>query len=239
MLDCLQKKLRSRRGISVLTVIMLVLVLIMAVVISIPTVQYYKRRADAIGCATGLDTARRQLAAHVMATDSINSVEDAKKFVGYVMDGWDDLCPGGGNIYIVERKNDDFPMDLVCGMHGSDAKQRTRLNASWVKDQIEEALRKAKEKGDQRLTSITLTLNGEEVEALLTDDVTGWRRGSSSTTGLNGTMIRYGVAGYGIFGKEYHRSYGSLCYLSFVDDLYCANWSSIDGWTGSSYGISG
>ena len=239
MLVFIRDKVRSRRGISLLLVIMLILVLIMVVVISIPTVQYYKRRSEAIGCATALDTARRQLAAQVMGTDNIKSAKDAKKFVGYVMDGWDDLCPGGGNIYIVDRKNDDFPYDLVCGMHGADAKQRTRLNAQWVKEQIEDAVQKAKEKGNERLTSVAFTLNGEEIEALLTDDVTGWRRGSSSTSGLNGTMVRYGLAGYGTFGKDYHRSEGSLCYVSFVDDLYCANWSSIDGWTGDSYGVYG
>lgn len=240
MLGRCQKKLHCRRGISLLVVIMLVLVAAMLVVVSIPVVRYYRKRSEAIGCATALDTAKRELLAEYMATDNIKTLKDAKKHVQYVMDGWDDLCPGGGNIYVAERENQEPPFELVCGLHGSDKQELTRLNASWVKEQIEAAVVTAKKRGNTSLTSVTLQLNGEEIIALLTENITGWKWGSSATKGLEGTMVRYGLAGYGDFARsDYKVSEGSLCYLSFVDENYCANWSSIDGWTGNSYGVYG
>ena len=60
-------------------VVLLILVLIMVVVISIPTVQYFMRRSEELGCGTALDTARRQLATAYMSAGGFRSVDEAKE----------------------------------------------------------------------------------------------------------------------------------------------------------------
>lgn len=231
-------KLRDRSGASrLIIVILLVLVFVMTIVISIPTVQYFIRRSEELGCGTALDTARRQLATAYMSSGGFKSVDEAKEVVTYVMDGWEDLCPGGGNIYIVDQPGDEMPYGLVCGMHDKDAKRRTRLNASWVLDQLREALRQSKLAGNPAPESIPLTLNGENLEVLLTDKKTDWKRGTSSTHGVEGTVVRYGISGIGDFEPTYYAvPAGDICYLSFADEHYCANWSSRGSWSGDSYG---
>lgn len=230
-----QKKARQA-GISRFIFILIALVIILAIIVTIPLILYYRSQSKAIGCYAALDTARRQ-AADKFIIDGFNNAEEVKEWVGYVMNGWDDLCPGGGNVYVVEDDDSEMPWRLVCGMHGEDKKECCRLNASWALDRVKEAVKEASDKGEPAPEKIELKLNGETLTVTFTKAETNLRRGTSSTSGYDGTVAFYSVAGDGGFTRETGAKAGAVCYFSFADPDNCANWYYGEGWTGTAYSI--
>ena len=235
----MEKRIRSKlhqiRGIARLVVILTVLALVLIAAALYPVIQHYRFRADALGCLAGLDTARRQLAAEYLFEGENSSAEEARDYVGFVMAGWDDLCPGGGTTYIVPKDDSELAWDVVCGLHGQDRKQCTRLNAEHVLQQLREELHTAQVLGTTYPESMTVTLHHKPLEALITEEDTGLRRGTRATVGATGTLVSYAIAGYSDFGTGRGVPVGEISWFSYADEEHCANWSAWGGWTGDSY----
>lgn len=236
----LQQKLRGGRGVSRLVFVLLVLVIVLAVVVMIPGYRRYQRMGHTVACATALDTARRQLAAEYMFNGWENgSAKEAKRLVTQVMNGWDDLCPEGGTVYIVYNAGDkvdtDLAWDVVCGLHGSDKKLCTRLNSDYVLDQLREALQRERLLGNDYPEKLGFTLHGKSYTALLVDEETGLKRGTDLTLGYSGIVAFYGLKGHSDFGADSSADAGEIFYFSYADEKHCATWRSDDGWTGDSY----
>lgn len=227
-------RIGNRRGISRFVFILLILLLVMIIVVSIPLVMYYRSQSKKIGCYAALDTARRQMADKYLI-DGFKNAEEVKEWVGFVMNGWDDLCPGGGKIFVVPDKDSEMPWRLVCGMHGDDKKECCRLNASWVLDQVRQAVKTAADNNEPLPEKIPLKLNGETLEVMLTEVESGLRRGTSITSGYSGTVAFYGVSGNGEIGTNTEAKPGEVCYLSFADPDYCANWKYKSDWSGTAF----
>ena len=223
-----------KKGISRFVFILIIAVVVMSILVSIPIILYYRSQSKKIGCYAALDTATRQMTDKYLI-DGFKSKKEVKEWVGYVMNGWDDLCPGGGNVYVIYDKNAEMPWRLVCGMHGDDKKECCRLNAEWVLDQVKEAVKQAADDGLGLPESIDLSLNGEKLSVILTEEPTELTRGTGTTMGYDGTVAFYGVAGNGAVGENTGLKDGAVCYLSFADPDYCANWEPVDGWSGSAY----
>ena len=238
MAGCAHAKLRGTCGIARLVVILALLAVVLLTAILIPVIRSYSFRADALGCLAALDTARRQLAAEFLIEGENKSAGEARDYVGYVMAGWDDLCPGGGTVYIVQRDDSDLDWDVVCGLHGADRKLCTRLNADYVLQQLRENLRTSRLAGTPYPGELKAMLHHCEMKAVLAERDTGVRRGTDATIGVKGTVIAYGIAGYGEFGTDSGTPEGELCWFSYADEEHCANWSAWDGWTGDSYAAS-
>ena len=228
-------KLHQTLGIARLVVILTVLALVLVAAALYPVIQHYRFRADALGCLAGLDTARRQLAAAYLFEGENSSAEEARDYVGFVMAGWDDLCPGGGTTYIVPKDDSELAWDVVCGLHGQDRRQCTRLNADYVLEQLREELRTAQVLGTTYPERMTVTLHHKPLEALITEEDTGLRRGTRATVGAKGTLVSYAIAGYSDFGTGRGVPVGEISWFSYADEEHCANWSAWDGWTGDSY----
>jgi hypothetical protein len=228
-------KLHQTLGIARLVVILSVLALVLVAAALYPVIQHYRFRADALGCLAGLDTARRQLAAEYLFEGENSSAEQARDYVGFVMAGWDDLCPGGGTTYIVPKDDSELAWDVVCGLHGQDRRQCTRLNADYVLEQLREELRTAQVLGTTYPERMTVTLHHKPLEALITEEDTGLRRGTRATVGAKGTLVSYAIAGYSDFGTGRGVPVGEISWFSYADEEHCANWSAWDGWTGDSY----
>ena len=229
------EKLHQNRGIARLVVILTVAALVLLAAALYPVIQRYRFRADALGCLAGLDTARRQLAAAYLFEGENSSAEEARDYVGFVMAGWDDLCPGGGTTYIVPKDDSELAWDVVCGLHGQDRKQCTRLNADYVLEQLREELRTAQVLGTTYPERMTVTLHHKPLEALITEEDTGLRRGTRATVGAKGTLVSYAIAGYSDFGTGRGVPVGEISWFSYADEEHCANWSAWGGWTGDSY----
>ena len=225
----------NQKGIARLAALLVILVLVLLAVSLYPSWKRYRTQAKTLACAAGLDTARRQLASEYMIIGENGSAEDARDFVGYVMAGWDDLCPDGGSVYIVPSSGSELAWDVVCGLHASDTKLRTRLNAKNVLEQLEAALLKAREEQGTFPAELTVTLHHKTFTALLVEEETGFRFGTALTFGVDGTVVRYGLAGYGSFAQAAALQEGELCYFSFADEAHCAAWTPQDGWTGDAW----
>lgn len=222
--ESFRAKLHSGRGMTRAAALLLVLVAVMLCVVSVPVYRAYKYHADYLACLAALDSAQRRVAVDFVAGDD-GDAEDAKQTITAAMLGWDDLCPAGGNCYIVER-DDEVHWHVVCGLHDDDAAERTRLNASYTLDNLREALREARSAGEPAPESVSLALNGRELIAQRVDADAGLRRGTSTTKGQEGTVAYFMTDGE-----------GEVIYFGFADEDYCANWRVKDGWTGDSYGL--
>ena len=237
MTDGTKFKLKNRLGMSRLVALLIILIAVLAaVIVLIPTVKYYRERSKKIGCETALDTAYRQYVDNYLANGGRLTRDETKEVITFVMNGWDDLCPAGGNVYIVDDpEKGEGRFRLVCGIHGADKKELTRLNAGYSLDKVRELVAEAQKKGDRYPESVTFTLNGKELTAYLTDSYTSLRRGTSSISGYDGTVAFYSIVGHSSFGEDSEKEEGEVWYFSFADENYCANWNYRQSWTGDSY----
>ena len=196
-------KLHNERGMSWVIAVLLVLVIVLAITSLIPSYKKYQDQGKKLACDTALDTARRQLASNFMLNGFDNgSAEEAKAFVTYVMNGWDDLCPAGGSVYIVPKASSPMDWEIICGLHCSDSRLCTRLNAYNVRDQLREALLKERNKGNPFPESLPYTLHSKPHTALLVDADVGLKRGTRLTEGQEGIVAYYSVVGHSDFGAD-------------------------------------
>lgn len=228
-------KLHSRRGLSLLAAILLVLVVVMCVLVSIPLVRRYTRQADTFGCAAAMDSATRQIAIDYLAQEQNPTPERVRQVVERAMRDVDALCPAGGEVYVVSNPNGQPPFALVCGLHGSDARQNTRLNAQRVLERLNAALLQARRDGDELPRTLTVTLHGEVLTAQLVTEEVPLKRGTATTSGYEGTVVFYGIAGHGEVGMGTTADDGEICYLAFADETHCALWTAGQPWSGDSY----
>ena len=231
-------KLHKTQGIIWPIVILLVAITVMSIIVLIPNYKAMQRQGQTVACATALDTARRQLASNFMFNGfEDGKAEEAKEFVTFVMNGWDDLCPEGGNCYIIPNTKGEMSWDIVCGLHCADKKLCTRLNAENVREQIIKGLRDARIDGIPFPETLPFTLHHKNYTALLVDEESGLKRGTRLTMGKEkaGIVAYYGIMGHSDFGADSGAKEGSLCYFSFADEEHCANWDYREEWTGDSY----
>ena len=226
-------------GISRLTGIMLILVIVLSILVTVPVVRSCNADGEAAACAAGLDTARRRLAQDILEGNSEQDAREAQEVVTIAMNGWDDLCPGGGKVYLVRTKSGAMPFELVCGKHDGDKKRCTRLNSSYVLEQLQDGLYRSGLRGEPAPKELTFSLNGEKWKAKLTDREVVFRRGTATTKGYEKERVvaYFGVMGNSDFMADAQAEEGEICYFSFADENHCAMWSADNGWTGDSYGV--
>lgn len=242
------EKLRSERGeMSRMVALLLVLVGVMLVlVIFVPAFRKMNEQAELHSCEAAMDTAWRKMAEDYIINSS-TKIEDVKTAVGYAMNGWDDICPSGGKVYLVRTRSNNkssedkaagkLPYELVCGKHDRDSKRRTRLNADDILRQLQKELRKRVRNGETCPEEMTVTYNSKPLTAVLVDQESGLKRGTSTTAGLEKkeAVAYYSIVGHSDFGADSGAKEGEIWYFSFADREHCANWRCDGNWTGDSY----
>ena len=230
-----ENKIRSRRGITRAAVVLLIAIAALLVAIIIPVSISHQKTAQRLACVQSLDSGTRQLYDYYLAGD-VKSVADAKAIVTYAMNGWDDLCPAGGTVHIVYDEDAKKPYFLICGLHGTDKKQVTRLNALYVLESLRDRVEKLGAQGIKYPETIDVKLNSKTYTAVLVDEESGYVRGTYNTPGAKEkTVIFYSIKGHGDFGSDSGANDGEIWYFSFADENHCANWNIKSGWSGDSY----
>lgn len=228
-------KLSGVCGASRVVTILLVLIALLAAAIAAPAALYFRSEWLKTECIQSLDSGTRQLYDAYIAGD-VKDAQSAKEVVTYAMNGWDDLCPGGGEVYLIEDPNQpDKPYRLVCGMHGSDSKERTRLNSQNVFDKLKAELEALREDGNIYPESVVLKLNGKKITVNLVDEDCGLRRGTATIHGYSGTVAVYALAGHSDFGSGAGLEDGEIFYFAFADNDHGAYWYSTTGWSGDCF----
>lgn len=217
--------LRGNDGIARAVVLMLILVGVMLIVVAIPIYRHNRAIAREIGCMQSLDSATRQLAVDFLMIKDDPTPDYVKEVATRAMDGWEDLCPAYGTVYIVKTHNEEgVPYRLVCGMHDPDLRERTRLNADNVFNQVKTEVHTAWAKKIEMQENVVASLNGETLEVVLLSEPNDLRRGTDSSVGYKGTQAFFTVNGK-----------GGLSWFVYADENHAAVWREDDGWTGDSY----
>jgi hypothetical protein len=213
--------------------VLLILIALLLVAVSVPVFIHYRGVWREIKCMTSLDTARRQMVDQFLFSAGEVEKEEVKAHVGYVMNGWDDLCPGGGTVYIVTDDDPDaeMPYKLVCGIHGEDKKQLTRLNANYVFKAVCESVENSRAKGESVPESVTVRLNGEDLTARLVSEDQKVKRSAYLSDYDDDVVAFYGVEGVGSF-TDTGCADGEVCYFAYADEEHYANWTKKNVWSG-------
>ena len=233
-------KLRGTHGMSRALAIAIAVVAVTAVIVSIPTYLYFKSIYKEIDCMSALDTAKRELITAYLTAGGDLSEEEGKKVVTAAMLGWDDLCPGGGVVYIVPTHNDSetmgMPYRLCCGLHDDDKALRTRLNARLIYEYVCDRVKVAKLRELPVPDELTYEINGIELKILRTDENLYLSRGTDFTVDQKGTVAYFGVAGLGDFPADTEADNSGVCYFVYADKDYCASVTGVERWAGNAYG---
>lgn len=219
----------QRGGISRAVAILLILIAVMLVVISVPAWKAYKRQADEFGCMASLKTASDSLAIEVIMEGDALTVNTSKETLARTMPGRTQLCPSGGNVYFIPQENGTYK--LVCGLHSSEEKLRTRLNASYAADLLADEYKRQKTTYNNEPDVVTIQLNGSPLDCVRTDKAVPIHRGTGTTDGYDGVVAFYAIEGdkgWIDTGAEE----GALCYFLYADELHYAVWTPAKGWDG-------
>ena len=221
----MRKLANNRGGTNRALVILAVLVIIMAVVISIPSCQAFNYRSECIACEQAIKSATDGLRIEYLDTFDEQSIKQARETLASVMPEREDICPRHGNVYLL--KDENGILVPVCGLHDSDAARRTRLNASYAGSLLEEKRRTILEKageGDPEPEQITVKVNNEPLQCVYVTEKVNIKRGTSTTKGYDGIVAFYGT-----------NDEGDIDYFVYADEDYCAIWNLNEEWTGSAY----
>jgi hypothetical protein len=248
------KKLRSTRGaIARIIVILLIAIGVMIVLCAGPAWKAFRYRAEVIGCTQAMKSAGDGLIIEYLGRYDEGSVKQARDTIDQVMPAREEnICPAGGTVYLVKDENGIY--QPICGLHDSDEKQRTRLNASFAEELLEERLtalkKEAKRESARKKNSkkkskntekefkapktVSVEINGKELECVKVKEHEMIHRGTATTNGYDGVVAFFGIAGEGTF-KNQPVEDGEICYFVYADEQYCAIWNADDGWTGDAY----
>lgn len=220
-------KLRDRRGGANRALVTLsILILVMVGIISVPTWKAFRYRSECIACEQAMKSAGDGLIIEFLNTYKEDSIKGARKTLDEVMPARDDICPTHGNVYLI-KEDENGIYEPVCGLHNGDAKLRTRLNASYAGNQLNETRRKillkAKE-GAPEPEFIALKVNGKTLECGYVTEKPNIRRGTASTKGYDGVVAFYGT-----------NDKNEVNYFVYADEDHCAIWTAKDGWSGDAY----
>ena len=230
-----QVKLCSNLGVSRAVFILVILILGMVVLIVIPYWKDLSNLSEDIACEQAMKSARDGLIIEYLGSNENSTVDEAMLALDEIMPARADICPAHGTVYLIRDEHGIY--EPICGLHASDAKLRTRLNASRGLDLLQEALRKARRLSSSEPESVEIHLNGKPLECQRVKEEWTLARGTDRTADYEGVIVLYGLAGDGDFKAADAAAVkeNEICYFVYADEKYCAVWHASDGWTGDSY----
>lgn len=229
----------TRGSVNRTVVLVLILIGLMLFIIGIPAMKAFRYRAERIGCEQAMKSAGDGLIIEYMDSFEQGSIQDARDTLEEVMPAREDLCPVHGNIYLIRDKNGIF--EPVCGLHDPDVRRRTRLNASYALQKLEDKRKKTVPDGKNDPETLEITVNGRKLVCTHVTVEEMIHRGTKTTNGYDGVVCYYGTAGDFTFSAKTARKgmgtakNGEVCYFVYADENYCAIWRSNDGWDGDAY----
>ena len=230
---------RTRGGVNRLIVLAIVLVAVMLAVLAYPSWKTFRFRAERVGCREAMASARDGLIIEYLNRTGKSTVEEARDTLKAVMPARDNLCPAGGNVYLI--MNDQGIYEPICGLHDENTARRTRLNASYVMALLKEERARILKEDGREPDEVTVTVNSRKVTCVRVTEEETIHRGTATTNGYSGTVAFYGLSGDFTFSsriaskEEGSTESGEICYFLYADESYCAIWRPRTGWDGDAY----
>ena len=223
----------NRGGVNRLVAILLVLIGIMLVIVLIPAWDDLRILSQVLSCQNAMKSSKDGLIIEYLNRYKEGSVEDAMKTLDQVMVARPNICPAGGEVYLI--KNEDGIYQPLCGLHDKDKRRRVRLNATRALDLLREGRRIAlRYSRGVEPDKVDIVLNSMTLPCVRVQKVQKLRRGTGTTDGFDGVVAFYGLAGEGDFPVEDVEA-GDIFYFVYADEYHCAIWKANDGWTGDAF----
>ena len=195
----------KEQGVRRLLWLLVFVVLLLAVMVIIPLIQNRESKAEEYACTLAIRRAQDAVLIEFMSKPDMTARQAA-----FAIDqsniGRDDLCPSGGDYYLVPQGGS---WRVTCGLHEEDKKLRTQLNATRVLEILQDQLeaRRRLEIEPERVTIIKI--NGIPLDIIMLAGDNGLRRGTDYSIDFDGVVSFYtlnasGEVNWFVYADENH-----------------------------------
>ncbi len=207
------------QGLRRLIWLLVFVVILLAVMLVIPMLQSRESKAEGYACTLSVRRAQDAILVEFLSDPDLTQAGAAVAVEKSKL-GRDQLCPSGGDYYVVPKGG---TWHVTCGLHEEDTEYRTQLNAMFVLEQVREQI-DARKRIEMQMDNIPLVCNGQPLDVLLLAGDNGLRRGTDYSIDFDGVVSFYSM-----------NAAGELNWFVYADANHAAVWKINDGWSGDAY----
>ena len=231
-------------GINRLIAILLGLTALLLVVMVIPTVREQKRSADEIGCVIALDKAQDMISEEYLFNDWNLTKQEASAVADKSRYSRDNLCPGGGDYFIVRDRDTATGFKVVCGLHDPDTQERARLSSGTALNRLSDELERLRKEEKTPPNKLKIKLNGKTLVCELVDSDPRLLFGTSTDIQRKGVVCYYALVGDADARKAVEDKErldlsglkeGDVWYFGYADENHASVWKYRKGWSGDAW----
>ena len=209
------------QGVRRLLVLLIFVVLLLAVMIVMPLIQNRERKAEGYACTLAIRRAQDAVLVEFFSDPEMTE-NDAAIVVDKSKLAREDLCPSGGDYYLVPISGGGWR--VTCGLHEEDTIQRTRINASRVLEEVQSQLANKRRLEMDVASSLLLNVNGKALDVPLIPGDNALRRGTDYSIDFDGVVSFFSL-----------NADGELNWFVYADENHAAVWKLNSGWSGDAY----
>ena len=242
-----QKRGYRRGGINRLVALLLCLIAVMVIVIAIPFAIRQKESADEFGCMLALKKASDTMSIEYLFQDWSMTRQEAAALVDRSRYDRDQLCPGGGDYFILWQPNAEPKYRVACGLHDDDTKERTRLSSGAALERLTNALDGLRDRGEDVPAKLEIVVNGKKLSCERVEGDPGLAFGTKTDIDRKGIVCYYALAGDDASRTELEQRErvdltglreGEVWYFGYADPNHASIWKYGKGWRGDAWPVS-
>lgn len=196
------------------------IVLVLVALLILPIIQRREVKAEAYACSLAVRRAQDAVLLEFLSDPDMTS-QDAAMAVDASKLARDELCPSGGDYYLVPQGGS---WRVTCGIHEEDTSLRTRINASRVLEEVQDQLDSRRRLDLSVEGNLLLNINGKALDVIHLAGDNGLRRGTDYSIDFEGVVCFFAL-----------NSAGDIKWFVYADQNHAAVWKIDDGWSGDAY----
>ena len=209
------------QGVRGLLILLIFVALLLAAMILMPLIQNRERKAEGYACTLAIRRAQDAVLVEFFSDPEMTE-KDAAIIVDRSKLAREDLCPSGGDYYLVPISGGSWR--VTCGLHEEDTIQRTRINASRVLEEVQSQLANKRRLEMDVASSLLLNVNGKALDVQLLAGDNALRRGTDYSIDFDGVVSFFSL-----------NASGELNWFVYADENHAAVWKLSSGWSGDAY----
>ena len=201
--------------------LLIFVVLLLAVMVVLPLIQNREGKAEAYTCTLAIRRAQDAILVEFLSDPEMTE-QEAYVVVDESKLAREDLCPGGGDYYLVPQAGGSWR--VTCGLHEEDTKLRTKINASRVLALVQDQLANRKRLEMSMDQSLILNINGKPLDVVMLAGDNGLRRGTDYSIDFDGVVSFFSL-----------NASDEINWFVYADANHAAVWKINSGWSGDAY----